>query len=329
MKSRRVLVTGASGFTGSHLCRRLAAESWSVRGLVRDTSKGSDLARLGVELVVGDLRDPSSLDRAVEGVGTVYHIAALFRTERKSREEMRETNVRGTQNILEASLKGGVDRFVHCSSVGVLGDVKHPPADETSGYKPGDYYQESKKEGEEVALNYMKAGEIPLVVFRPAGIYGPRDTRFLKLFKAVKRGRFMMLGSGRVLYQMIYIDDLVDGILLCGTREEAPGNIYILTGETPVILNDLVRMVSEAVGKPYRLLHFPFAPVYAASFLVEMVCKPLNIRPPIYRRRVDFFRKNRAFSINKAKRELGFQPKVDLRTGLRKTAEWYVSEGLL
>jgi nucleoside-diphosphate-sugar epimerase len=329
MNRTRVLVTGATGFTGSHLCRRLAREGFFVRALVRDRSQEPELRREGIEPVLGDLKDPKSLERAVQGVEVIYHVAALFRQENVSRKDMWETNVEGTRNMLDAALKARVQRFVHCSTVGVHGDIKNPPANEEAPYGPGDYYQESKTEGERVVLRYRAEGRLPIVVFRPGGIYGPRDLRFLKLFKAIKTRKFIMLGSGEVLYQLIYIDDLIEGILLCGRKENAIGNVYILTGTEPATLNQLVRVIAEVVGVSPTRLRFPVTPVYAAGLVCELVCKPFGINPPLYRRRVDFFRKTRSFDISKAKRELGFEPKIDLPTGIGLTATWYRSEGLI
>jgi nucleoside-diphosphate-sugar epimerase len=329
MKEERILVTGATGFTGGHLCERLIREGHHVRALIRDENRCSELRRRGVEIVTGDLRDPESLQRATSGIDVVYHIAALFRPENVSRKEMWENNVQGTKNMLDASVKAGVQRFVHCSTIGVHGDVKNPPANEQAPYAPGDYYQESKTAGEKIAIQYTRDGKLPIVIFRPGGIYGPRDLRFLKLIRPIKAGRFIMLGSGEVIYQMIYIDDLIDGILLCGTREEAIGRIYILTGGESTTLNQLVRVVAEVLGVRPPRLRFPVGPVYLAGFLCELLCKPLGINPPLYRRRVDFFRKTRAFDISKARRELGFWPKTDLRTGMKLTADWYRGNGYL
>jgi len=329
MGKERVLVTGATGFTGGHLCERLSREGHQVRALVRDQSRCSELSRRGVELVTGDLRDPESLKGATSGIDVVYHIAALFRPENVTRKEMWENNVQGTKNMLDAAVKTGVKRFVHCSTIGVHGDVKNPPANEEAPYAPGDYYQESKTAGEKIALQYLQEGKLPIVIFRPGGIYGPRDLRFLKLIRPIKAGRFIMLGSGEIVYQMIYIDDLIDGILLCGTRDEAVGKVYILTGKEPTTLNELVRVVAEVLGVRPPWLRFPVTPVYLAGFLCELLCKPLGINPPLYRRRVDFFRKTRSFDISKAKKELGFWPKTDLRTGMKLTADWYRGHGHL
>lgn len=323
MRKERILITGATGFTGGHLCERLSREGHQVRALVRDQSRCSELSRWGVETVTGDLRDPESLKGAAKGIDAVYHIAALFRPENVSRKEMWENNVQGTKNMLDAAVNAGVQRFIHCSTIGVHGDIKNPPANEETAYGPGDYYQESKTAGEKIALQYMRDAKLPIVIFRPGGIYGPRDLRFLKLIRPIKAGRFIMLGSGEVVYQMIYIDDLVDGILLCGTREEAIGKVYILTGGEPTTLNQLVRVIAEALGVRPPWLRFPVTPVYIAGFLCELLFKPLGINPPLYRRRVDFFRKTRCFDISKAKSELGFCPKTDLKTGIKLTADWY------
>jgi nucleoside-diphosphate-sugar epimerase len=326
---KQILVTGGSGFTGSHLCNRLVAEGHCVRTLVRDPARASTLLHQDVQRVQGDLRDRKKLEEVTRGVEIVYHIAALFRQENVSRQEMWQTNVEGTRHLLDASIQARVQRFVHCSTIGVHGDVKHPPATEETPYAPGDYYQESKTEGEQLVLQYMKEGRLPISVFRPGGIYGPGDLRFLKLFKGIKKGRFVMLGSGEIQYQLIYIDDLIDGILLCGEKEEALDNVYILTGAEPTTLNQLVQTIAQVVGVSAPRLRFPVTPVYVAGLLCEIICKPFGINPPLYRRRVDFFRKNRAFSIEKAVRELDFRPKVSLEAGLQQTAQWYTRQGLL
>jgi nucleoside-diphosphate-sugar epimerase len=329
MNSIPVLVSGATGFTGSHLCDRLVKQGYAVRGLVRDLGRAGDLQQRDVDTAVGDLRDIHSLHRAMEGMSVVYHIAAEFRRENLSRKQMLEVNLDGTRNMLDAAIKAGVQRFIHCSTVGVHGDIKNPPANEEAPYGPGDHYQESKAEGERVVLKYMSESRLPIVVFRPGGIYGPGDLRFLKLFKAIKKRKFVMLGSGEVLYQLIYIDDLIDGILLCGTKEKAAGNVFILTGEQPTTLNQLVQLIANALGvKPPRL-RFPVTPVYLAGLACELFCKPIGINPPLYRRRVDFFRKTRCFDVSKAKRELGFSAKTNLKTGIRLTADWYREQGYL
>jgi nucleoside-diphosphate-sugar epimerase len=300
-----------------------------VRALVRDPSQCASLLDAGVELAVGDLRERDSLRRAVKDVELVYHIAAIFRPENVSRREMWEVNVEGTRSLLELAAAEGVKRFVHCSTAGVHGGITHPPANEETPYGPGDAYQESKTAGERVALQFMSDPRLETVVFRPAGIYGPGDQRFLKLIRAIDKRRFVMLGRGTVQYQFVYIDDLIDGIIRCGTSERAPGNVYLLTGEPPIVLNELVEVIAGILGVPPPRWHLPVGPVYAAGFLCELLFKPLGLNPPLYRRRVDFFRKTRAFDISKAKRDLGFRPITELRAGLEATVNWYRNAGLL
>ncbi len=325
----KILVTGATGFTGGHLARRLVADGEDVRALVRDVSRAQDLERLGIELIEGDLTDRQRCEQATEGVDLVYHIAALFRPENVTREDMFNTNLEGTRHMLDAAIKNGVSRFVHCSTIGVHGDVKVMPGIEESPYRPGDYYQESKTEGEILAIEYMEKGKLPISIFRPGGIYGPGDMRFLKLFKSIKNGTFIMFGSGKIMYQIVYIDDLIDGIILCGIKDEALGEIFILTGAHPTTLKQLVRSIADAMETQLPRLRLPVMPLYLLGWAMEILFKPLGVSPPIYRRRVDFFRKNRSFSIHKAQSILGFQPKIAMGEGLKRTAEWYESQGLL
>ncbi|MGD9579270.1 MAG: NAD-dependent epimerase/dehydratase family protein, partial [Syntrophorhabdus sp.] len=236
--------------------------------------------------------------------------------------------VEATRNLLEVATKSGVKRFVTCSTVGVQGHISEPPAEETYRYAPGDHYQRTKMEGEKIALQYFSRG-LPGVVVRPAGIYGPGDTRFLKLFRPISNGTFIMIGSGKTLYHFTYIDDLIEGFLLAAKKEEAIGEIFTIAGDEYVSLRKLVDMIADSLGKTRPRLRVPFLPVYLAAHACEKLCRPLRIPPPIFPRRVDFFRKDRAFKIDKAKKVLGYQPRIGLKEGLKKTAEWYVQQGYL
>ena len=329
MKMKKVLVTGATGFTGGHLCRRLIQRGHRVVGLVLPDMDIKDLKSAGVYTVIADLREKDTLVQAVQEVDTVYHIAAVYREQNIPRQLFWDVNVKGTKNLLEVARDAGVKRFVHCSTVGVQGEIKNPPATEEAPYNPGDYYQESKMEGELIALNFFKKEGLPGVIFRPVGIYGPGDTRFLKLFRYVDTGKFRMFGSGEVLYHLTYIDDLVDGILLVGETQGIEGEIFNLAGGQYTALNELVRTIADVLGVSLSRRHYPVWPLWTAGALCEFVCRPFRINPPIYRRRVDFFLKDRAFDISKAGRMLDYKPKVDLGAGLKRTADWYRKEGLL
>ncbi len=325
----KVLVTGGTGFTGGYLCRRLAGMGYTVRTIARPSSDISGLEKSGVEIFTGDLTDKESLIPAVTNIDIVYHIAAVYREEGISRKTFWDVNVEGTKNLLELAKKAGVKRFVHCSTVGVQGEIKNPPATEETPYNPGDYYQKSKMEGELLALNFFRRGDLPGVVFRPVGIYGPGDTRFLKLFRYIYKGKFRMFGSGEVLYHLTYIDDLVDGIILVGETPGIEGEIFTLAGPRYTTLNKLVETIAEVLGVELSRRHYPVWPLWTAGAICELLCRPFKINPPIYRRRVDFFMKDRAFDITKAMKRLGYDPKIDLKEGLMRTARWYKKQGLL
>jgi len=325
----RVLVTGATGFTGGALARRLASHNAPVRALVRNSANVAPLTELGIEIVHGDLRDPESLRQAMCGVDVVYHLAAIYRQQRTDPQMFKAVNAVGVQYLLDAAIDAGASRFVHCSSVGVHGHVEQPPAAEDAPFAPSDPYQDSKLEGERIAARYMAEGRLAITIFRPSPIYGPGDLRFLKLFRGIKRGHFPMIGDGRVFYHLVYIDDLVEGIIRCGTADQAIGETFILAGPEYTTLNELLATVAKEVGSRPPWLRIPLAPVYAAAAVCEAVCRPLGVEPPLYRRRVGFFTKSRAFDIAKARRMLGYAPQVSVREGVARTGAWYVEQGLL
>jgi nucleoside-diphosphate-sugar epimerase len=321
------LVTGATGFTGSHLALSLARAGRQVRALVRDHARAGELAAAGVELVAGDIRDADALRRATAGVSVVYNIAALYRQAGLPRETYRAVNATAAGAIVEAAAGAGARRVVQCSTVGVHGDVEHPPANEDAPLKPGDVYQETKLEGERLAQDASRRTGIPVTIVRPSGIYGPGDRRLLKLFRGVARGRFPMLGSGKIYYHLTYIDDLVEGFRLCGEHPAAANRTYILAGGEVTTLNELVDLVADVAGTKPPRVHLPVWPVWIAGAVCELVCGPFGLEPPLYRRRVDFFTKSRAFDIGRARQEIGYAPRVSLRDGIARTLDWYRGRG--
>ena len=326
----RVLVTGATGFTGGHLARALAARGDTVSALVRtEGPAASALAQAGITLVMGDLRDRQALAAAAGGVDVVYHIAAIYRQAGLPDEVYRAVNATAVADVVDAAARGGARRVVHCSTVGVHGDVEHPPANEDAPLKPGDVYQVTKLEGEALAREAGARLGIEVTIARPTGIYGPGDRRLLKLFRGVARRRWVTLGDGKIYYHLTFIDDLVDGLRLCGTHPAAANRSYILAGGEVTTLNALVALVADVAGVPQPKRHLPVWPFWTAGALCEAVCGPLGIEPPIFRRRVDFFTKSRAFDIARATSEIGFAPRVGLREGIRRTLDWYRTEGWL
>ncbi|MGZ8273804.1 MAG: NAD-dependent epimerase/dehydratase family protein [Burkholderiaceae bacterium] len=324
----RALVTGATGFTGSHLVRDLVRSGQSVRALARNAQRAGSLPK-ETDVVIGDISDASAVARAVRGCDVVYHLAACFREAGVPDSRYREVHVDGTRHLLEAARAEGVSRFVHCSTIGVYSHIANPPADETLPHNPDDIYQQTKSEGERVATDFAREHGFPLSVIRPAAIYGPGDLRMLKLFRAIARRRFAMIGRGEVFLHMVHVDDLVRGLRLAAERPEAIGEAFIIAGSQYVTLNELSERIAGIWNVPPPRLHLPVWPFYLAGALCEAVCVPLRIEPPIFRRRVSFFTKSRGFSIGKARRLLGYEPQVDLQAGLQQTAAWYRQQGFV
>lgn len=324
----RVLVTGATGFTGGALVRRLVKEGVQVTAFVRSLKRAEPLRQLGVACKEVDITNASDVARHFEPFDRVFHIAALYRTEESDRSAFKRVNVDATRNLLEAAKQAGVGRFVHCSTVGVQGRIDDPPAAETYRFHPEDHYQETKLEGELVAREYFAAG-LPGAVVRPAGIYGPGDTRFLKLFKGIQKGWFVLIGNGKTLYHFTYIDDLIDGFLLAGNHPRALNEVFTIGGASHVTIREVVNTVADVVGKPRPQLRIPAWPVQLAAVMCVGICKPLGINPPLYPRRLEFFTMSRSFSIDKARQLLGYEPKFSLQDGFARTAAWYREQGLI
>ncbi len=326
--ARTILVTGATGFTGGKLARRLLAQGDNVRALVRDEAKARSLAADGIDVRVGQLTSLNDVIAAARGCEQIHHIAAVFRTAGHPDSYYREINVGGTQNVLEAARRLDCERLIHCSTGGVHGHIAHPPADESYPFGPGDIYQRTKLEAELAVMAAARKGQ-PVVVVRPAPIYGEGDLRFLKLYRAVARGVFVMIGSGRPKLHIVHIDDLVDGILLCSIRQSAVGEAFILAGPSAPTLNELVGHIARALGVAPPRARIPVWPVLAAGTLCEAICVPLRLDPPLHRRRVHFFTHHREFDCSKAARLLGYAPRITPAEGIARTAEWYRAGGYL
>jgi len=325
----KILVTGGTGFIGSHLVEKLILEGHQVRVLDWGEHNIRYLEKLeAMEFMKGDLRNKGTLGKALRDVEVVYHLASIHLAVGVSDQEYREVNIGGTEKILEACLERNLKRFVHCSSVGVLGNIDNPPANETYPYNPGTIYEKTKAEGEKVALKYFRKG-VPVVVARPAWVYGPRCPRTLRLFKALKKGRFPFFGNGQTLRHPVYVGEFVRGLELCADIKEAVGQVYIIGDEKAVTVEQLIGAFARVLGVKAPRVHFPASPMRALGFLAEIICRKIGAEPPFSRRSMDFFTKNYSFDISKAKKELNYKPKVSLDEGLRMSLEWSKESGFL
>jgi nucleoside-diphosphate-sugar epimerase len=212
--------------------------------------------------------------------------------------------------------------MAHCSCVGVIGDVATPPADENSPCRPTNVYEESKLAGEQAVLRFAHETGFPVAVVRPAWVYGPRCPRTEKLFRTIGKRRFLFFGRGDNLRHPIYVSDAICGLELCARRPDAVGQVCILAGAEPVSVDALVRQVAETIGVPAPSVRLPIGLGILGGAALEAAFALLGKSPPFSRRSMDFFVKNNGYDISKARRVLGFEPQVDLRTGLEKSWRW-------
>ncbi len=319
----RVLVTGAGGFIGSHLVDSQLEQGFDVRAVdIHLDLLQHQLAHPCLEAICGDVTNDDLSKRIVKDVEIVYHLASAHLDVSLSDEYYRRVNVGATVSLLDVARQAGVKRFVHCSSVGVIGDVENPPADESTDCRPTNIYERTKLEGEKEALAYCRQTAFPVVVMRPAWVYGPRCPRTAKLIRTISKGRFLFFGNGQNMRHPVYISDAVKGLELCASTEGVNGEVFIIAGENAIQVFDLVSAISKEMGVRLPKLHLPATLGLLGGYSLETAFKLINKPPPFSRRSVDFFLKDNAYNISKAKRLLGFQPQVDLQGGMQKTIEW-------
>jgi nucleoside-diphosphate-sugar epimerase len=238
-------------------------------------------------------------------------------------------NLDGTRHLLQAATAQRIERFVYCSTIGIYGHRAPGITTEESRLSPGNIYERTKVTAERLVRDFAESCGVPAVVLRPADVYGPRDQRLLKLFKGVSRGRFPLFGSGKGRRHMVYVDDVVSAFFKACERDEAVGEGLIVAGPRAYTLRELLDEVMAATGSSRYGIRLPLAPMLALAAVVEDVCASLAIDPPIYRRRMDFFHSDSEFDTSRARRVLGWEPKVDLWQGIRRTLEDYRASGEL
>jgi nucleoside-diphosphate-sugar epimerase len=211
----------------------------------------------------------------------------------------------------------------------VASGIGPPPYSETTPYSPpgNDKYETTKCEAERLALQFSKTSGLPIVVIRPAQVYGPGDVRKAKFYRMVKKG--VIVEPVRTMKHLVYVDDLCRAIELAIVAEEAAGQVFIIAEEKPIALNDLIGVVASELGVPIPKIRLPAMPITWLCSVTEAVCGFLHIKPPLYRRSMDFFTRSVYFDVSKAKKQLGFKAQTDVHTGVAKTATWYREEGLL
>jgi nucleoside-diphosphate-sugar epimerase len=327
----KVVVTGATGFIGSRLCLRCADAGMSVLALGRragpiEQQNAAELETAGVELREVLVDDRDALAAALAGADRVFHLAAAQHEANVPDAHFHAVNVEGTRNIFLAAQQAGVGRVVHGSTIGVYGEPPEGPIRNDSPLEPVNIYGVTKLLGEDVVKSF--ADQVPAAIARIAETYGPGDRRLLKLFKGAEQGVALQIGNGRNLHHLVHVDDLCDGLLAAAREDAAVGRTFVLAGREPVTTRQMLEAVARALGREPRILRVPMAPLMLTAAALEGVLRPLGIQPPLHRRRMDFFRRSFAFSLDEAS-ALGYKPRVGLDEGMRSAARWYAQQGLL
>ncbi len=327
------LVTGATGFIGSHVAERLIKDGWRVRTIVRPTSNTEFIDTLGVEKIVGDLTDPESVGKAMEGADAVVHCAAMV-GDWGPVEQYRKVNVEALRELLEQAVQRGLKRFVHISSLGVYEARDHYGTDE-SVEPPTEHidgYTQTKVEAEKLVLEYHRERGLPAVVLRPGFVYGPRDRTVIpRLLEAIRSGRFRYFGSGEQAMNSIYVGNLVEAVLLALDKDNAVGQVYNLTDDEPTSKKRFVGTLARMAGLPEPTKKIPLWLAKVLANILEWRARRKGAtNPPLVNKaRVKFLGLNLDFSCEKAKRELGYRPRFTFEEGMRQTVEWFRAAGMI
>jgi nucleoside-diphosphate-sugar epimerase len=323
------LATGATGFLGAALTRRLLADGEQVRVLARSPTKARPLAEQGAEVIVGDITDTSAVAAAVDGVRVVYHLAGRLLAPGVEAAEYHRTHVDGTGVVLACCRRqASLERFVHCSTTGVVGVTGERPADETAPLRPTNVYEATKADAELAVRNRWRDG-FPAVIARPGLVYGPGDLHLLAFFRAVLRRQFRPIGRQAVWLHPLYIEDLADGLARCGRNAEAVGQCFHLAGRAPVRLGDLAAAIARAGGTRMPPGHIPLPAARAVAALGDRLPPKLRRSAPLTSSRLDFLTHSRAYDVRKARRLLAFTAPTDLPTGAARSIAWYRDAGYL
>jgi len=321
----KVLVTGATGFIGSHVADKLLAKGYYVRCIARKTSNLRWLDGKNFEIVEASLDNPESLIKAVEGVDYVYHVAGL--TFARNYEEFLKGNRDATANLISVVEKHApnIKRFLFVSSQTVAGPAKslYEPVDETTPRNPITSYGRSKKEAEDVVLSYKD--KIPFTIVRAPAVYGPRDTAIYDIFRTVKMGLGTMVGFRDKYISLIHSEDLSRGIIEAAESEKTKDEIYFVSSEEFYTWKQLINIIAEKMNKKFvlkiRLPHFIVLTVAAIS---EFLGK-FSDKPPVfnYEKGIDFIQDYWICSTEKAKRDFGYRQMMSIEDGMQNTIEWY------
>lgn len=328
IRNKLILVIGGSGFIGTRLCLALLEQGNDVVVFDGEKKENTDsLVMKGAAFMQGSVNDRKRIADAMENAELVFHLAGADLSEEK-KQGYRSTVVLGAKNVFDAAVERKIERLVTFTPGAVLGDIQKLPGNEDTPYNPGNALQQANMEMKLLGRRYYEDQGLPLVTIRSCGIYGPGDRKHLLLFKIMRKGIFPIIEQNQRKRDMVYVDDFVQALLLAAEKEKAVGKLYHVTHEW-VTIEAMAGAIADIMGLRPRYITIPTKPLLFFARGIERASKILGIRPFLFRRRMDFFLEKRYLDSSKIRRELGFSPQTDYRTGLKKTYDWYRQEGWL
>ncbi|MBP7214231.1 MAG: NAD-dependent epimerase/dehydratase family protein [Candidatus Kapabacteria bacterium] len=322
----KVLVTGATGFIGSHLVDKLLEKNYSVIATIRKTSNLQWLINKPIQLVEASLNDKSKLLEIVKDVDYVYNVAGVIAA--KSYEDFLKANKDGAKNLIESvyEVNPNIKRFIHISSQAAAGPATSldKPVKESDQCHPITSYGKSKKESEDVVLSFKD--KLPVTIVRPPSVYGPRDPAIRDIFRIGKMGLGPLMGFNDKYVSLIHCDDLVRGIIMAGESEKAKGEVYFITSKEFYNWPQIMDVLKQALGKKFFIkIRFPHPLVLAAGSISEFFGN-FSKKPPVFdkEKAIDFIQDYWICSPEKAKNDIGFESQIDLQSGFNETAKWYI-----
>jgi nucleoside-diphosphate-sugar epimerase len=324
-----ILITGGTGFIGRYLLKHLTEQGHFCRCLVRKNSNIDLIKKFSnIEFFYGDISHKESLTNICKGIDIVINSAGILGKWDSNIEQIRPVNAYGILNLSDEIEKNNVGFIVHLSAGGVTGPVKGPSANETYTCQPISPYEQTKLEGERNAIRLWEKYKYPIVVARPTFTYGPSDPHKLPMFKTIKRGHFVFIGSGQSTNHPVYIDDLVSGIMLL-IEKRPVGEIFILGGPRPVSKKELVNTIGEELGVKTNFLNIPIWLASSIAVIMVYFARILNFEPVLTPSRIRMMADNWGYTIGKAQKELGYSPQIDLKEGIALTVKSYEDLGWL
>lgn len=327
----QTLITGATGFIGRHLAEKLHDKGRQIKCLIRNRRQNDFLKQLDAEMVYGDLNDIDSIKKALQGVDTVYHAAGeVFSVQE---DNYYKVNVAGLKNLLEACSNTSVKKIIHFSSSSATGpnSQRDIPVTEDTLCHPITPYGKSKLAGEKIIRKFFQKNNIPTIIVKPPLVYGPwlsDSSRVLMFLQLIHKGIFNIFGDGNNFLSLCYIDNLIHGVLLAEKVNQGTLETYFIADARPYTINEIAETITREQGKPLPVSHLPVWTANLLSVGLSIPSKLFGFTSPLSRNSVNELKNNWFVDISKAQRDLGYQPIVDFKDGVKKTVEWFMNQYL-